>query len=209
MINSKTILSINRKISLFFASLIFTPIGLLNGFPASAGTYQATCDENKRAIHEAKYPKNAFPDPDDPSPMVPKCVMDLVINNKKITDPYKSIPISRVTSWSVSGESKTDVSGKVAATVAFGIIGLLAADPQKHDYVLVINGYDFEGKKTNINMNFKDGKQPPKLISELSLLTGLGMGQKRTLKDIKKIEKENRSNFIKGEGENYYPESLY
>ena len=91
-------------------------------------------------------------------PYIPKCEMDLVVDNQNITGPYKSIPTARVTSWSVSGETKTDTSGKVAATVAFGLIGFLVSDPKKHDYQLVVNGYDIEGEKTFINLRFKDGK---------------------------------------------------
>ena len=136
-------------------------------------------------------------------------VKQLVVDNQKITGPYKSIPTSRVTSWSISGESKTDTSGKIAATVAFGLIGFLVSDPKKHDYQLVINGYDVEGEKTFISLRFTDGKQPKKLMTQLPMLTGLGMGQKRTLKEIKKIEKEGISNNLNGSEGDPYPETLY
>ena len=201
--------STQKSLSLLLTTLLFSPIGVLSTISTKAEIYKAVCDENKRAIHEAKYPKPLFPDPDDPDPYIPKCEMDLVVDNQKITGPYKSIPTSRVTSWSISGESKTDTSGKVAATVAFGLIGFLVSDPKKHDYQLVVNGYDIEGEKTFINLRFKDGKQPKKLMTQLPMFTGLGMGQKRTLKEIEKIEKKGRSNTLNGKDIDPYPETLY
>ena len=120
------------------------------------------------------------------------------MNNKTYT-----IPLT------VNGESKSDTGGKVVATLAFGVIGLLAANPQKHDYTLLINGYDLEGKKAIIQMKFEDGKQPPKLITELSMMTGLGMGQKRSLKEIRKIEKEGRFDTLNGGNNARDPETLY
>jgi len=69
------------------------------------------------------------------------------------------------------------------------LIVFLVSDPKKHDYQLVLNGYETEGEKTFINLRFKNRKQPKKLMTQLPMLTCLGMGQKRTLKEIKKIEK--------------------
>ena len=201
--------SSKRSLSLLLTTTFLSPIGLLTTFSTKAEIYKAACDEKTREIHEATYPKPRFPDPDEPDPVIPKCTMDFVANNQKITGPYKSIPTSRVTSWSITGESKTDVSGKVAATVAFGVIGFLVSDPKKHDYLLVVNGYDVEGEKTFISMRFTDGKQPKKLITQLPMLTGLGMGQKRTLKEIKKIEKEGISNNLNGGKGDPYPDTLY
>ncbi len=198
-----------RSLSLLLTTIFLSPIGFLSTLSTKAEIYKAACDEKTKQIHEATYPKPLFPDPDEPDPVIPKCTMDFVTNNKKITGPYKSIPTSRVTSWTLTGESKTDVSGKVAATVAFGVIGFLVSDPKKHDYLLVVNGYDLEGKKTFINLRFTDGKQPKKLMTQLPILTGLGMGQKRTLKEIKKIEKEGMSDNLNRNEGNPYPENLY
>tara|TARA_B100000459_G_scaffold21096_1_gene10401 strand:- start:56 stop:673 length:618 start_codon:yes stop_codon:yes gene_type:complete len=201
--------SSKRSLSLLLTTTFLSPIGFLSTLSTKAEIYKAACDEQTREIHEATYPKPRFPDPDEPDPVIPKCTVDFVTNNQKITGPYQSIPTSRVTSWSLTGESKTDVSGKVAATVAFGVIGFLVSDPKKHDYLLVVNGYDVEGEKTFINMRFTDGKQPKKLMTQLPMLTGLGMGQKRTLKEIKKIEKEGISNNLDGSEGDPYPETLY
>ena len=123
--------------------------------------------------------------------------MELVINQEKITDPYQSIPTSRIKNWSVTGESKPDMSGKVAAFVAFGLVGAFASQPMDHDYQLVIHGYDIEGKKAFINMKFKDEKQPSKLMTELQMLTGLKMGETRTFKEIQESEKNSPSNTYK------------
>ena len=201
--------SSKRSLSLLLTTTFLSPIGFLSTLSTKAEIYKAACDEQTREIHEATYPKPRFPDPDEPDPVIPKCTVDFVTNNQKITGPYQSIPTSRITSWSLTGESKTDVSGKVAATVAFGVIGFLVSDPKKHDYLLVVNGYDVEGEKTFINMRFTDGKQPKKLMTQLPMLTGLGMGQKRTLKEIKKIEKEGISNNLDGSEGDPYPETLY
>ena len=201
--------SSKRSLSLLLTTTFLSPIGFLSTLSTKAEIYKAACDEQTKEIHEATYPKPRFPDPDEPDPVIPKCTVDFVTNNQKITGPYQSIPTSRVTSWSLTGESKTDVSGKVAATVAFGLIGFLVSDPKKHDYLLVVNGYDVEGEKTFINMRFTDGKQPKKLMTQLPMLTGLGMGQKRTLKEIKKIEKEGISNNLDGSEGDPYPETLY
>tara|TARA_Y100001968_G_scaffold143826_1_gene131365 strand:+ start:63 stop:203 length:141 start_codon:yes stop_codon:yes gene_type:complete len=46
-------------------------------------------------------------------------------------------------------------------------------------------------------------------MTQLPLLTGLGMGQQRTIKDIKKIEKKGRSNTLNGKEIEPYPETLY
>jgi len=139
----------------------------------------------------------------------PECSMQISLNSEEIINKYVTIPTTRVTSWSVNGESTTDTGGKVVATLAFGVIGFLAANPQKHDYILLINGYDIEGKKTMIKMKFKDGKQPPRLITELSIFTGLGMGQKRSLEEIKKIEKEGKFNTLNESNNSKELEFLY
>ena len=201
--------SIKRSLSLFLTTIFLSPIGFLSTLSTKAEIYKAACDEKTREIHEATYPKPRFADPDEPDPFIPKCTMNFVTNDQKIIGPYKSIPTSRVTSWSISGESKTDTSGKVAATVAFGLIGFLVSDPKKHDYQLVINGYDIEGEKTFINIRFTDGKQPKKLMTQLPMLTGLGMGQKRTLNEIKEIEKKGISNNLNDNESDPYPETLY
>ena len=183
----------------------------MNTFHASASTFQSVCDEETLIEFEKRYPKPRISSlkKNKKKDKRPECFMEISLDSERISNKYVTIPTSRVTSWSVNGESRSDTGGKVVATLAFGVIGLLAADPKKHDYTLLINGYDLEGKKAIIQMNFKDGKQPPKLITELSMITGLGMGQKRSLKEIRKIEKARRGNTLNGSNNNKEPETLY
>ena len=73
--------------------------------------------------------------------------MEVSQNLEKITNKYLTIPTSRVTIWRVNGASRSDTGDKVLSNLAFGVIGLLAANPKKYDYTLLINGYNLEGKK--------------------------------------------------------------
>ena len=65
------------------------------------------------------------------------------------------------------------------------------------------------GGRKHLSLRFTDGKQPEKLMTQLPMITGLAMGQKRTLKAIKKIEKEGISNNLFGNEGDPYPETLY
>ena len=178
-----------QTLSLLIATIFLSPMGFLNSISSKAGTYNGICDEKKKEIHEAKYPKPFLTDIDDPVAVIPICVMELVINQEKIIGPYQTIQTSRIKNWSVTGESNPDMSGKFASFVAFGLIGAFAAQPMDHDYQLVIHGYDIDGEKAFINMKFKDEKQPSKLKIELEMLTGLRMGETKELKEIKKSKK--------------------
>ncbi len=200
-----------KLISSFTVLTFLNPIASISTLHVSASTFQSVCDEETLIEFEKKYPKPIMSSlkKDKKKPKRPECFMEVSLNSERITNKYVTIPTSRVTSWSVNGESKSDTGGKVVATLAFGVIGLLAANPKKHDYTLLINGYDLEGEKAIIQMKFKDGKQPPKLITELSMITGLGMGQKRSLKEIRKIEKEGRFENLYGGNNPKEPETLY
>ena len=200
-----------QLINSFVFLTLLNPIAGMNNLHVSASTFKSICDEQTLIEFEKKYPKQrkTFLKKDKKKAKRPECFMEVSLNLERISNKYVTIPTSRVTSWSVSGESKSDTGGKVVATLAFGVIGLLAANPQKHDYTLLINGYDLEGKKAIIQMKFDDGKQPPKLITELSMMTGLGMGQKRSLKEIRKIEKEGRFDTLNGGNNAKDPETLY
>ena len=173
-----------------FSSLAFllSAFSLISPLMVRAATYQAVCDPLSQDEHDKKYPAPSFPDPSDPDPYVPKCTVKITLNSEVIKNRYTSIPISRITSWGVAGESKTDVGGGVATTILLGPIGLLGFLSKKHDYNLAVNGYDEDGKRATILMQFKDGKQPKRLTTEMTMLTGLAMGQKRSIQEIKKIE---------------------
>lgn len=107
-----------------------------------------------------------------------------------ITSPYGEIPPSRVTYWGSSGESKTSVGTGVATTLLFGGIGLLGFLAKNHQYNFTINGFDTEGKKTSIQIEFKNDKPAKQLVGELTAFTGLGMGQTRSAEEILNAERD-------------------
>ncbi len=116
-----------------------------------------------------------------------KC--NLSVNEEAISSPYVSIPTSRVTSWGGDGDSSTSVGTGVVTTLFFGPIGLLGFLAKKHDYNFLINGYDAQGRKSSIQIKFKSDKPAKRLIVELGMVTGLGMAQKRSAKEIRQNER--------------------
>ena len=119
-----------------------------------------------------------------------KC--NIYISPEVITSPYGSIPTPRVTSWGGGGDSSTSVGTGVATTIFLGPIGLLGFLAKKHDYDFLINGYDEDGKKTSMQFSFKNDKPAKRLINELQMVTGLGMGQRRSAKEIRNSESKNK-----------------
>jgi hypothetical protein len=111
-----------------------------------------------------------------------KCTVS--ITPDLISSPYGQIPPSRVTYWGSSGDSKTSVGTGVATTLLFGGIGLLGFLAKNHQYNFTINGFDAEGKKASMQVEFKNDKPAKQLMSELTSFTGLGMGQTRTAEEI-------------------------
>ncbi|WP_320677324.1 hypothetical protein [Prochlorococcus sp. MIT 1300] len=160
---------------------------LVNPLLAIAGNYEAVCLFPKEDSSQRKFGH----DPRKGSKK--KCIDKVVINSETITTPHASIPTTRIISWGIAGESKTDVGGGVATTIILGPIGLLGFLSKKHDYNFAVNGYDADGKRASILMQFKDAKQPKRLMSEMAMLTGLPMGQKRSIKEIRKLEKSGGS----------------
>lgn len=116
-----------------------------------------------------------------------KCTVS--ITPELISSPYGQIPPSRVTYWGSSGDSKTSVGTGVATTILFGGIGLLGFLAKNHQYNFTINGFDAEGKKASMQVEFKNDKPAKLLMSELTAFTGLGMGQTRTAEEILAAEK--------------------
>ena len=111
-----------------------------------------------------------------------KCTVS--ITPELISSPYGQIPPSRVTYWGSSGDSKTSVGTGVATTILLGGIGLLGFLAKNHQYNFTINGFDAEGKKASMQIEFKNDKPAKLLMSELTAFTGLGMGQTRTAEEI-------------------------
>ena len=126
-----------------------------------AGTYQAMCGEMKCNVN---------------------------INGKQVSTPMGTIPAKRVTQWGLTGKSKTNISTGLGTTILLGPIGLLGFFAKHHNYNFLINGYNTQGKKTSIQFSFKNNKPVERLITEMSAVTGLGMGEIRTAFEIKKNE---------------------
>ena len=99
-----------------------------------------------------------------------------------------TIPAHRVTSWSMGGNSETDVTTGVITTFVFGLPGLLGFGAKKHDYNFNVSGYDENGKKTHISFQFINDKPVRRLAAQLPGITGLGVNQNRTLEEIVAFE---------------------
>ncbi len=177
---------LSKSISL---SLIASLTSILGVSTANAGTYEAMCGGSKCTV---------------------------IVTGKKISTPYGTIPAKRVTQWGSTGKSKTNISTGVGTTILLGPIGLLGFFAKHHDYNFLVNGYNSAGKKTSIQFKFQNNKPVEELISEMSMVTGLGMGEIRTALDIKKNEglqkkcwwgKFNCKDDL--EGKTIEPESLY
>ncbi|WP_320677325.1 hypothetical protein [Prochlorococcus sp. MIT 1300] len=166
-----------------FATLSFLGAYLIPSFLASpvfAGDYKALCGGTKCYIS---------------------------VNPEAISSPYGSIPAGRVTSWGGGGDSTTAVGTGVATTIFFGPLGLLGFLAKKHDFNFVINGYDDQGKKTSMQIQFKNAKPAKRFIQEMGMVTGLGMGQRRSAKQIRRNER--RLDRIDGLGKFKSQDNLY
>ena len=117
-----------------------------------------------------------------------KCTV--VVGPDSISSPYGSIPTNRVTNWGGGGDTSTQVGTGVATTILFGPIGLLGFLAKKHDFNFVVNGYDADGKKASISLQFKNDKPAKRFINEMQQVTQLGMGQTRSAKEILAAESE-------------------
>jgi len=119
-----------------------------------------------------------------------KCT--ITVSAAGISSPFGTIPPKRVTYWGNSGESKTSVGTGVATTVLLGGIGLLGFLAKNHQYSFTVNGFDASGRDVSMQFEFKNDKPVKQLVNEMSALTGLGMGQTRTVADIKALESGNQ-----------------
>ena len=126
--------------------------------PVLAGSYQAICGGTKCTV---------------------------IVGAGEIRSPMGSIPPERVTDWGGGGNSKTSIGTGVATTVLLGPIGLLGFMAKNHVFNFVVNGYDRQGRRTSLDIQFKNDKPSKRFIEEMQRLTGLGMGQIRTAQDIK------------------------
>ena len=128
---------------------------------ALAGTYEALCGDIKCTVN---------------------------VSSVGIRSPQGSIPASRVSYWSVNGESSTSVGTGLATTILLGGIGLLGFLAKNHNYDFTVDGYDSEGRKVAMQFKFKNNKPAKQLSEELYRVLGLAMGRQRTIAEIKAIE---------------------
>ena len=86
------------------------------------------------------------------------------------------------------GDSKTIIGTGIATTVLLGGIGLVGFLAKNHDYNFTINGFNSEGTQTTIQLQFKNSRPAKRFMQEMPMVTILGMGQTRTIAQIKAAE---------------------
>jgi len=130
-------------------------------WPALAGQYEALCGGTKCTV---------------------------VVSPAAISSPYGSIPPKRVTYWGFSGESKTSVGTGVTTTILFGGLGLLGFLAKNHQYNFTVNGFDSSGRAVTMQFEFKNDRPAKSMMQEMVGITGLGIGQTRSVEDIRAAE---------------------
>ncbi len=183
---NKDLISRFVPITLISTSLINIPI-------AYGGTYQTMCSYetimemqeslnangpagNRGAKKSTKIKRNTN-----------KCYVPVEVTAEAIVSPDVTIPTSRVTSWVKTGYSHRRINTGVTTTILFGPLGALGFLSKKHQYSFIIKGFDKDGKKASIQMDFFKKLSVERLSQELPLVTGLAMGEKRSFLDVMKI----------------------
>ena len=59
---------------------------------------------------------------------------------------------------------------------------------EKDKYTFNLNGYDQDGRKKSLNIQFINDKSAKKFIREIETVSGLGLGQRRSAKQIRENE---------------------
>jgi len=187
-----------KKSAIFTFILLFA--SLLELSAVYAGTYQSTCPAKKLAKIEAEIRKNFKPrkikngPPDTVERRIKKafkkCRVPIEITGEEISSPEVSIPITRVTSWVKSGYSNRRVNTGVTTTIIFGPLGALGFLSKKHRYSFIVKGFDADGRQATIQIDLFKKPDIERLTQELLLITGLTMGEKRSIEKIRKIESE-------------------
>ena len=186
-----------KKSALLSFILLFT--SLLEISSVYAGTYQSTCPAAKFSKIEAEIRKNYKPKrriskngpPDTVERRIKKafkkCRVPIQITGEEVISPDVSIPITRVTSWIKSGYSNRRVNTGVTTTILFGPLGALGFLSKKHRYSFIVKGFDAEGKQATIQIDLFKRPDIERLTQELLLVTGLTMGEKRSIDKTRKI----------------------
>ncbi len=200
-----------KKSAIFTFILLFA--SLLELSAVYAGTYQSTCPAKKLAKIEAEIRKNFKPrkklkengPPDTVERRIKKafkkCRVPIEISGEEISSPEVSIPITRVTSWVKSGYSNRRVNTGVTTTILFGPLGALGFLSKKHRYSFIVKGFDADGKQATIQIDLFKKPDIERLTQELLLITGLTMGEKRSIEKIRKLESEGFDSSLKEEPE--------
>ena len=201
-----------RKKSAIFTFILLLA-SLLELSAVYAGTYQSTCQAKKLAKIEAEIRKNFKPRkklsqnglPDTVERRIKKafkkCRVPIEITGEEISSPEVSIPITRVTSWVKSGYSNRRVNTGVTTTIIFGPLGALGFLSKKHRYSFIVKGFDADGGQATIQIDLFKKPDIERLTQELLLITGLTMGEKRSIEKIRKLESEGFDSSLKEEPE--------
>ena len=95
------------------------------------------------------------------------------VNEDLISTPFGSIKSSRMTSWPLVVDTQPRM---------LGFLG------EKDKYTFNLNGYDQDGRKKSLNIQFINDKSTKKFIREIETVSGLGLGQRRSAKQIRENE---------------------
>jgi len=156
-------------------------LALLLPAPATATSYQALCGNNP-------------------------CTINFDANGIGGLNTF--IPIGRIARWYTGGQESYDsangtvgaVGGGTAGAIAGGILlgpvglvggmvgGALAGSRagKTADLYFTVVGYDSTGDKTTLNFRFVNPKPANQLKQELPVLTGLAMGETRSLAELQR-----------------------
>jgi hypothetical protein len=156
-------------------------LALLLPSPAAATTYRALCGNNS-------------------------CTINLDTNGIGGLNTF--IPLGRIAQWYSGGQEIYDstngtvgaVGGGTAGAIAGGILlgpiglvggmvgGALAGSKagRTADLYFTVVGYDNSGERTTLNFRFVNPKPANQLRQELTTLTGLAMGETRSLADLER-----------------------
>lgn len=117
-----------------------------------------------------------------------KCTIN--VSSQGVRSIQGTIPPSRISYWSVNGESSTSVGTGVATTILFGGIGLLGFLAKNHDFDFTVDGYYSEGRKVAMQFKFVNNKPVKKLTSQLYRISGLAMGRQRSVAESRQLKQE-------------------
>ena len=100
-----------------------------------------------------------------------ECLLN--VKEDLISTPFGSIKSSRMTSWPLIVDTQPRM---------LGFLG------EKDKYTFNLNGYDQDGRKKSLNIQFINDKSAKKFIREIETVSGLGLGQRRSAKQIRENE---------------------